>query len=312
MLQADASNAKGTMKTSGFRDGRSKFDDFVHERMPPPMQVWQSALQNVDRSNPPVSSDSEAWMYWLPDAAVVVGPTSDERITRHVRHWLQVRVPWLYLLRHRQLRRQLPVHVWRTFLNDGPGPNKPSTVAKKARAKARVIEILEEVFKAENVQPEVHGIPAWFDEVVSSPPPTRICQEIAWELCELGFRVELDELDHALIPRTDDRGLERAELIDQVSPGCRHWYFRAFPQNSTGLTSYELHDRIPCLEALRRLMLDWPNVPHDLKESPSLDLTTSPDTVTTVERAIASFYVQSFFDVSGRAAVIPRRLPVQT
>lgn len=273
--------------------------------MPPALSVWQHALRDVDRSNPP-TYDSEAWPYWLPEAAVVIGPTSTDRINRHVRHWLQARTPWFYILRHRHLRRQLPVHWWRLYLNDGPGPAKPTKVAKKAQVKAKVVAVFEEVFKAENVK-EDYEDPRWFGKEIGNPPDASMCQELAWELCEFGFRVELEELDRAL---TGDEAVStHAELIAKVFPASKHWHYTAFPQEPIGLCSPNASERIPCLNALRELMLAWPDVPEELATSSPLDTHMPADQVTNIEKLLAIFYCQTFFNISGRAAIIPRGLP---
>ena len=75
-----------------------------------------------------------------------------------------------------------------------------------------------------------------------------------------------------------------------------------------GLTAVVMINRVQSLEALRIVMLRWPNVPDEVRNSSSF-LTLDEGTASHLELLMTRFYVQQFLQIAGRAPVLPRRLP---
>ena len=80
-----------------------------------------------------------------------------------------------------------------------------------------------------------------------------------------------------------------------------------------GLAALSITDRAPYLLTLKRLMKGWKgNAPvqigHDEKSIEQYSVVE----LTVLECAVAKFYMQSFFNFFGRAAIVPHGLHVPT
>ena len=60
-------------------------------------------------------------------------------------------------------------------------------------------------------------------------------------------------------------------------------------------------------DALRKVMSTWPNCPQALEVALREDAAESE--AAEMEKVVAHFYCQTFFNYFGRAATLPRRLP---
>ena len=150
----------------------------------------------------------------------------------------------------------------------------------------------------------------FFGHVVPDAPPELLGKQITWDLFELGFRQELDRLDQHLapVPRKDDFEYEafRQEILGLVFPGGMR--YNQLPSRAVGLAASDIRERAKSLEGLRRLMIWWRTASSSIKKMPPL-LLQSNDFILQAERRLARFYVQQFFETSGRAAVIPHIFP---
>ena len=135
---------------------------------------------------------------------------------------------------------------------------------------------------------------------------TKLCQRVAWELIQIGFRYELSALDRQLVPNDEHR---RDKIVADVFPPAHGIQLKDFPSWSRGLGAHSSELRAPYLDAFRRLLLRWPDVPSHFEHISFVTL-TSPDEYTSLEVQLLVFYCQMFFDVSGRPPTILYEIPV--
>jgi hypothetical protein len=134
-----------------------------------------------------------------------------------------------------------------------------------------------------------------------------LCQQVAWELSEIGFQAELLMLDTMFYVSEADRPeavAERVAWMNEIFPSGGVHVSR-IPTEQTGLASSSLSERAKCLEALRCIMKSWPNPPGLLKSAPPLP-TSSEHYIARVESVIAQFCIDTFVKLSGRAPILPR------
>ena len=144
---------------------------------------------------------------------------------------------------------------------------------------------------------------------LARPPPPWVLRQIAWEVTELAFRVELYELDRRFVPEKGETAVNlRHTLLDRIFPGARHWMAPEMPPPVENLGAKGFRDRVGCLDALRRLMARWPNFPATWRDK-ALDKTSPESLVTALEADLAGFYCRSAVDVLGRAPVVPCEFP---
>ncbi len=81
-----------------------------------------------------------------------------------------------------------------------------------------------------------------------------------------------------------------------------------FPMLSISIGAVTIQARTPYLDARRRLMLRWPNVPTRLQHFSFVQL-TSETFFAGLELEMLAFYCQTFFDNAGHPPTIPYGLP---
>ncbi|KAI0345238.1 hypothetical protein BDW22DRAFT_1326251, partial [Trametopsis cervina] len=278
--------------TNVARAGRSKFKPFVHEALPPSLSIWEDALSRVDVSKVPANQP--------------------ERRDRYVLNWLKIRDAWYYIMRDARYRRTLPTRWWRMFLDEGPYPQIGTGSAAKEKERSQVMQILDLVFDAQNIR-KGDIQPTWFSRVVTRVDK-RLCQEIAWEVSQLGFQIELLMLDLHFHKPESDPGLtaERVEWMKKVFDGGPPLHIPALPAAPAGLASPDPLLRAPALEAFRCLINTWPQVPDYIRNCRPLDTGHDRVFIRQMEREMAEFYINTFYKQAARAPVLPRRFPVDT
>ncbi|THU90385.1 hypothetical protein K435DRAFT_864326 [Dendrothele bispora CBS 962.96] len=137
-------------------------------------------------------------------------------------------------------------------------------------------------------------------------------KELLWDICELNFRNELWRLDARLYSRdsssTDANDAERLLLQhSQLLTGI-------FPENSltqvsrahacNGLSSSNWSTRAERLRCFRDVMSSWTAGLPDLLKGQIPSSMSGEEW----EKSLVRHYAQTFFDVFGRAAILPRTL----
>ena len=309
-------DAASKPRKPGWRHPHDVSENFApaHPLLAPSIGVWEEALKLVDRSRP-APEVANCMLHYLPDPMLVVGPTSVERRGRCIRHWLQLRDSWLWMLRDNklnQLNMQPPRSAdWRHFLNAGPESLKPAARPNEKRSG------LLRFFDAALTGLELNVVdkePSWFGNPIALTDDKQMA-EIAWELSEVAFRLELRAVDSLMVPPPLNSSeldvtrheMERDGLVLRVF-GNRPLVANSLPTQNEGLASFVSSGRGPCVEALRVLLARWPNAPEWIRNTALTPSIPQPELLV-FEKSIATFYVQSFWERAGRAATVPRRLP---
>ena len=287
--------------------GRDKFVDPVHAWMPPALPAWREALAAVDRSRP-AKRGQGLWGYWIPEPALLLGPKTEERARRYLAHWLRVRAAWTYLLASPEptVTRVQP-QWWRDLLNGDTVRNLPEGDSRRAQRLVKVKEVFGKMLDiADYVGLEASSV-MWFSYRVEVPEPS-LCPVIVWELHELGFRYELLALDRVLVPACDE--VQREDLLARVFPNHDLYTLHTLPSTGIGLSAHLPQARARFLEALRQVVVRWPLCPNAVRGAEPLALTTAREYIQLVEKSIISFYVETFFNYSGRAPIVPHAFPL--
>lgn len=185
---------------------------------------------------------------------------------------------------------------WREILNGNLARNHTSARTNLSHA------ILSKVFEEKNIT--ITEMPPVLDTVDHAA-----AMNVLWELSELNFRFELLALDSRLADIDDAQQDHRQQMVLDCSPGANRCLLNVNPSiGCSGFAAIESKDRLPALLALKELMKSWRG-PKPLEVQQEMVEKLSEADVLGLEAAITQFYVQSFFDSFGRAAVVPRRLP---
>jgi hypothetical protein len=143
------------------------------------------------------------------------------------------------------------------------------------------------------------------------PPPAQISQEVLWELFEVGFRYELLTVDHH---HTGNLNPDRKAHVLGL---FKSWNGTILPGNPAGwvqgFAGEDFESRRENLQALYKVMLDWPDARMSLTEAirPCLaqPVTFSDEQKKEVEGIIVRTYILCSRDVLQRAPILPRALP---
>ncbi|KAI1781815.1 hypothetical protein LXA43DRAFT_1156523 [Ganoderma leucocontextum] len=274
--------------------GRDKFLDVPHPWMPPSLPSWDVAMRAVDRSDQ-AKPAPEIWGYWIPEPALLLGPKDPVRLQRYVLNWLRAQPIWLYML---QVPGSGAVKVatqsWRNFLNGVP--DDPNSTTKAGKRAFEIKQIFGRVFADQDLSPEsATGEVEWHWSRLSAVD-ARLGPCIIWETFELGFRYELLHLDRFMRPvRSPEDIVAREALLARVFPSSSLWVVSHLPsEDSWGLFVPLPHRTVNSLNALRDMIL---------RSDATLPLQLSDFLW------LALFYTQTFFDVAGRAPIVPHRWP---
>lgn len=212
----------------------------------------------------------------------------------------------------------------RPYTSTGGGPNKKQKKSKGRTKKSN--PYLDEMSHplAQNAPDRV----LWLDKTimlgggakeVEAQLHPEITASIVWELFELNFRFELLNLDRALSglwTAMGDLTLEQAQEMrdsqvrnifarDGGAPGS--YVLLEIPEHNAGLAAENWMDRAPHVFALAKLMAAWRDCPTVIQYASEFH---SKFTVERLEKEVADFYCQSFFNTFHRGPIIPHRLPL--
>ncbi|KAF8237227.1 hypothetical protein L208DRAFT_1248825, partial [Tricholoma matsutake] len=136
-------------------------------------------------------------------------------------------------------------------------------------------------------------------------------QKILWELTELNFHFELLALDKHASGLSPHRGEHERQAMVLKCFDVPSLVVTNVQRANFGLQAHDWRERLPFLLAVRALMRDWDGLkpmPLLLPDLASHNMYTEAD-VQQLEDHIARFYMQTFYHLFGRAAVVPTRLP---
>ncbi|KAI1796489.1 hypothetical protein LXA43DRAFT_937471 [Ganoderma leucocontextum] len=289
--------------------GRDKFAEFPHRWMPAAIPAWERAMQSVDRTEKARASD-DIWGYWIPEPALLVSPTDPAKVERHILNWLRARISWLYLLWiPGSGATKVGTQAWRQFLNGLPEERTTESPTRRRRFEIR--EIFGGAFADADFAAQETGPIDWHEHSISQLSDD-LAPKIVWEVFELGFRYELLAIDQFLRPKHTprDRSLQE-DLVARVFPeGVVHTVHSLPSRHATGLFATVAHRRINALNAFKDILIQWPGCPSIITQKDALRLSDPPSVIEEVEFKLACFYVNTFFQLSGRAPIVPHLFPV--
>ena len=279
--------------------------------MLPRIASWEHAMTSIDLTQP-ARPQKELWGYWIPEPGLLLRPQNPDRLHRYLFNWLRMRQAWLYVLRLREARAPIiPTQWWRDFLYGDTGQSASGTTSNAKRI-AQMKEVFGLAFEEAHFEPATTSTVRWFEHSLRELD-TKHCPMIIWEVCELGFRHELLALDRLLVPSRDGNlGEEhRDELLGLMFLNSGVYAVTQLPpKEGVGLSANLPRRRVPHLEAFRKVMGRWPRCPPSFFK-PEQQITTAmqDDVIVAREQELVNFYVHTFFEQSGRAPIVPHRVP---
>jgi hypothetical protein len=205
---------------------------------------------------------------------------------------------------------------WRTFLSmDLSVPDEGSTKAAKRRR-----DVLDMLVPNSSIYPEVQTrsttkqLLVWQDKEYPSGvlPPEDVVQQILWELYELNFIHELQSLDRRACADLDLS--DTAQLLERQMKISRCFPINSFrhvmiPSENCGLAADDLNERFRFVVELLHVMKSWRGDKPAIFDISMDNLRDSThQTRIQMEKTIAKYYCQQFYNYFARAAQIPHRL----
>ncbi|KAG2742858.1 hypothetical protein P692DRAFT_20879924 [Suillus brevipes Sb2] len=298
--------------------GRDKWSDIDHPYMPPMNSFFKTALQEAKKEfirikHPRDKMDDG---YSLPDPGLFVNVLSPQSLVKYLANWLACRPTWLERV-YEESPRPLPrAQNWRDFLisQHAQEPSNTRTSGKTSKSKAATALLFQKevpVLRALWAGPtNVH----WRGKDIAistlDNPPADLVRQIMYEICEQGFRYELLDLDEHLgrdARKDKEARKERMELLRSIFPSksLRVWN-KDFPQENDGLNAPSFDAALPYFESFRKVLSTWERFPESLKQP--LNHTGREHDLWKGMKECCVFYVQSYFDNTGRPPIVPHLL----
>ncbi|KAG1847704.1 hypothetical protein F4604DRAFT_1935748 [Suillus subluteus] len=280
--------------------GHDKWSDVAHPFMPNINTFFASAMthaeKDLSRVKPTHARMDEG--YRLPDPGLFVNVLSSQSLKKYLANWLACCESWL---RHVYMSPPSPLprsQSWHDLLIMQPTTPQPSSSSgqmpsgKTGKSKAKLdlffgdelLLLCQFWTGSQMLQWRGQKIEAAILENL----PHRLIQQIIYEICEQSFRYDLLELDKHLAGhmRLDwEAKKHRMELLRGI-----------FPQ----------HDALPYFKNFRQVLITWDGAPQDLKQ-PFTESMPEGEKWQCMKQC-ALFYVQSFYDNTGRPPVVPHIL----
>ncbi|KAJ7466557.1 hypothetical protein B0H11DRAFT_2239731 [Mycena galericulata] len=292
-----------TAATTPKQQGRDKFEPLDREEMPPSIPAWARALAAVQKRNDPRNGPMDT-RYVFPEPALVVSSESPARRQLLLHHLSLMMDALLYRLGDPE-DPHLPLssQEWRDVLVGKAAAaqsvrGRAGGLTKASKRSIGLHELLAPAMRVCGVL-QCTDFPA--AEGSFRPVTVHRAQEMLWALAESNFRFEFLALDR------------RAAGIDR-SDWCRDCFAGGMLQGipvefaKDGLASMSPRTRLPYFKRITRLMCDWRPRPGDVIVGAARKETWDTKEIEALEDAVARHYTQTFYDLFGRAAVIPMRL----
>jgi hypothetical protein len=272
--------------------------------MPPSISVWEDALKAVDRIISPSKTDS---LYVFPEPALVVSSDNVARRQLFLQNLSLMMDALIYRLSDPDTPHDLlSGQQWRDVLiGNARAPRMVMCQGGGGQTQASVRsiglhELLAPAFRACRLENEdFTAMPG-----TAQPITVHRAQEMLWMVAETNFRFELLALDHRA------SRLERPEECRKCFAGGQ---LMGMPlrQSKEGLASMSLVIRHLFFLRIARLMGHWHPRPRSAiiaEAQASESREWSQEEMLELEDAVARHYTQAFYELFGRAAVIPSRL----
>ncbi|KAK7065032.1 hypothetical protein R3P38DRAFT_2827641 [Favolaschia claudopus] len=284
------------------KPGRDKFKPLERFEMPTSITPWTEALAAIDQSTPPACGPDRPQYYVLPEPALILSSDDESRRRLLLHHYCMLRDALMFRLTDRSVRPQpLTTQEWRDVLQGKLV--KQGKRGSRAETRSSIVEdLLHPALQACGI----NGLKD-FPVAPNAVPAMNVhfAKELLWELAEMSFRYEFLALDSRASQRKRPDECRKCFAGD----GLVGLDFR---ESQRGLAALALEERMPYLLGMARLMCDW-LVPCQRPIEIEQALTRSEkewdrQKMHQLERRVASYFTQSFYELFGRAAILPMRL----
>lgn len=269
--------------------------------------MWSTALQQVNRDpsnflRPDIYPTGAGYLF--PEPASFTSIQDPNRRTTFFRTWLKYRPVLLYrVVDPTASPEPQNNYFWRQLLSDREPNAQNSNSTRASTIQALVKQFLE------GCQANAADVVERLGEIAWDSKPFELLgdneyEEILWELTELNFRFELLALDALLTSGASD--FDRQQMVENCFSGhSGSLMVVQLSSSNCGLGDESWEARAPFYHALRRLMASWAKSPVSFQTE---KLRWKRGEMEVLERDIATFYTQSFFNFFHRAPIVPRRL----
>ena len=272
--------------------------------------AWSAALQAVDQS-PSHLVEAYGGQYIFPDPGLFIHPAT---AGKYIESWLRVCEVW-FMCMAEEPSLALSNQHWRTFLSIDPAvAGKEGT--KAARRRQEVLDILlpnPNTYPGVEKQSSSMGPVVWQGKEYLSGvlPPENVLREILWELYEVKFIHKLQSLDLRACHNLDSSS--NAQLYDRQIEISQFFHTSLFqhvtiPSENRGLADDDFDKRFQFITALVFVMNSWKGAKPAMLGGDLFDLQLGPEAAMELEKVVAKYYCQQFFNYFGRAAQVPHHL----
>ncbi|PPQ78922.1 hypothetical protein CVT24_012421 [Panaeolus cyanescens] len=296
-------------------DVRNKFLPLDSPYAPYPIPAWEQALKAVNSDLSMFHGHASSGHYNFPDPGMVASP---RKIATHLTTWLQIREDWITAINKGITPFKAP--EWRVLL--GLDLNTPPPHSNTLSGKTRT-EVLKKFAVLVSGDPSAEidlssisrRLPQWNRTTFAHHelPPAHDIRCILWELYEYNFHYELLALDTRICG--NERAVDRTDACGRFELISRCFVRFQAPQieeKDQGLAEHDEQERLPFLQRLAEVLTAWPGHPpcadHVVQLRPNHLHQYGRERTRLLERELASFYCQQFFNHFGRAAMIPHRI----
>jgi hypothetical protein len=247
--------------------------------------------------------------YTFPDPGLFIHPAT---AGKYIQSWLRVRDVW-FMRVAKEPSLALSNQSWRTFLSiDNTVSQKGET--KAARSRQEVLDIMlpsPDMYPGVEKRSGLMGPIVWQGREYPTGvlPPENVVREILWELYEVNFIHELQSLDRRACNNLNTSSA--TELFERQIDISQCFHTSSFqhvpiPSKNLGLADDDFDERFRFVTGLYFVMKSWKGDKPTMLASDLSDLL--PNSAMELEKVIANYYCQQFFNYFGRAAQIPHRL----
>ncbi|KAJ7697460.1 hypothetical protein B0H17DRAFT_1177680 [Mycena rosella] len=260
-------------------------------------QLWAAPEMPLDPRMSPQTGPNDR-KYIAPELALLVSSEHASKHQRLIHHWMLLRSAFVALIGDGPSSALLLFsQEWPDIL-DGKIEARGHPQSRTGKCSRSLVKLITPVFALGNLQ-DLGGLPVPDEQI----PHYYVeeMQEIAWDVAEINFHFELAGLDRRA------SGRERWNKVRKCFVGKT--LLPVLDNASAGLGHISLEERHQYNVCIAELMVDWqaPSgrpplidrvVARHEEDSPVSEMEA-------LEKAVAQYYSQSFYDLFGRVAVIP-------
>ncbi|KAG1840750.1 hypothetical protein F4604DRAFT_1690665 [Suillus subluteus] len=294
--------------------GHDKWSDISHPYMPPMNSFFKIVLEEAKKEFLPIKHPRDQMDdgYLLPDPGLFVNVLSPQSLMKYLANWLARTC----LRRRPSTSSSRPEQNWRDLLisQHAQGPSSTQTSSKTSKSKVatathfhKEITVLQALWAGPT---SVHWRGKDITISTLDNPPADLARQIVYEICEQSFRYELLGLDEHLgreACKDKEARKERMDLLRSIFPSksLKVWN-RDLPKENDGLNAPSFDTALPYFESFRKVLSTWEHFPESLKQP--LDATGHEHNIWKGMKECCLFYVQSYFDNTGRPPIVPHLL----